>query len=66
MEKITVPRGTKKITVDQLELMHRMRKRGYTYDKIAKTFRISRTSCFNYLSGKAVPYTQSELEVLGK
>jgi len=62
--KVITPRGTKKITEAQLVTMKKMRTKGYSYERIAKAFCISRTSCFNYLSGKAVPYSREQMKVL--
>ena len=55
-KKMSLPRGTRVITKEQLPELIRLYKLGYSYGLLALKFNVSRTSVFNYVKGKQVPY----------
>lgn len=52
----SLPRGTRVLTKKDLTQMKHLRQRGWSYGLLASKFGVSRTTVFNYLTGKQVPY----------
>lgn len=65
-EKKWMPRGTRKVTAEKLEQIRKMSEAGLSYAVIAKKFKMSRSTVYNYLSGRAVPYSDEEQQLLNK
>ena len=65
-EKKWMPRGTRKVSQEKLEQIRKMAAAGQSYSFIAKKFKMSRSTVYNYLSGRAVPYSEEEQQLLNK
>lgn len=52
----SLPRGTRVLTKKDFVQIKHLRKRGWSYGMLAVKFGVSRTTVFNYLTGKQVPY----------
>ncbi|MFA7086578.1 MAG: helix-turn-helix domain-containing protein [Aliarcobacter sp.] len=44
----TRDRGTKRLNKEQVEVLLRLRKKGYSYGRLAEKFNVSRTTAYNY------------------
>lgn len=59
-EQTSLPRGTRVLTAEDLKELIRLRAKGHSLGMLAKAFKVSRTSVFNYLKGKQVPYDSKD------
>ncbi len=58
--KVVLDRGTKKLSYNEYMRVLELRKKGYSYGVLAEKFNVSRTTVFNYVTGKTSPPKKNE------